>query len=156
MVEEKLYGQQEQEDLDESMREAFRQRDERLKKAASLKLQALKKTQRRVKITQKGYNMDEMYQRNSNKAFENAKSKGLDKPEDYMYMYSIKEKDFFKRVMDRKYINFEQQNEITYRLKDGIRFKPLEYITESIEVDMLKKAQANKQKGYNERKTQSI
>ena len=52
--------------------------------------------------------MDEMYQRNSNKAFENAKSKGLDKPEDYMNMYSIKEKDFFKRVMDRKYINFEQ------------------------------------------------
>ena len=29
---EKLYGQQEQEDLDESMKEAFRQRDERLKK----------------------------------------------------------------------------------------------------------------------------
>ena len=28
----KLYGQQEQEDLEESMREAFRQRDERLKK----------------------------------------------------------------------------------------------------------------------------
>jgi len=40
MVEEKLYGQQEQEDLEESMREAFRQRDERLKKAASLKQQA--------------------------------------------------------------------------------------------------------------------
>ncbi len=40
MVEEKLYGQQEQEDLDESMREAFRQRDERLKKASSLKQQA--------------------------------------------------------------------------------------------------------------------
>ena len=31
-IEEKLYGQQEQEDLDESMKEAFRQRDERLKK----------------------------------------------------------------------------------------------------------------------------
>ena len=29
---EKLYGQQEQEDLEESMKEAFRQRDERLKK----------------------------------------------------------------------------------------------------------------------------
>ena len=28
----KLYGQQEQEDLDKSMKEAFRQRDERLKK----------------------------------------------------------------------------------------------------------------------------
>ena len=30
-------------------------------------------------------------------------------------------------------------NEITYRLKDGIRYKPLEYITESIELDMLEK-----------------
>ena len=30
-------------------------------------------------------------------------------------------------------------NEIIYRLKDGIRFKPLEYITESIELDMLEK-----------------
>lgn len=42
---EKLYGQQEQEDLEESMREAFRQRDERLKKAhkrSSTNAQALK------------------------------------------------------------------------------------------------------------------
>ena len=39
-----------------------------------------------------------MYQRDSNKAFENAKSKGLDKPQDFMYMYSIKEKDFFKNI----------------------------------------------------------
>ena len=30
-------------------------------------------------------------------------------------------------------------NEITYRLKDGIRYKPLEYITEGIELDMLEK-----------------
>jgi len=30
---EKLYGQQEQEDLEESMKEAFRQRDERLRKS---------------------------------------------------------------------------------------------------------------------------
>jgi len=52
--------------------------------------------------------MDEMYQRDSNKAFENAKSKGLDKPQDFMYMYSIKEKDFFKNIMDRKYISFNQ------------------------------------------------
>jgi len=41
-------------------------------------------------------------------AFENAKSKGLDKPEDFMYMYSQENKDFFKNIMDRKYINFEQ------------------------------------------------
>jgi hypothetical protein len=30
-------------------------------------------------------------------------------------------------------------NEITYRLKDGIRFKPLEYIADGVEVDMLEK-----------------
>ena len=52
--------------------------------------------------------MNEMYQRDSNKAFENAKSKGLDKPEDFMYMYSKDNKDFFKNIMDRKYIDFEQ------------------------------------------------
>ena len=52
--------------------------------------------------------MNEMYQRDSNKAFENAKFKGLDKPEDFMYMYSKENKDFFKNIMDRKYINFEQ------------------------------------------------
>ena len=41
-------------------------------------------------------------------AFENAKSKGLNKPEDFMYMYSQDNKDFFKNIMDRKYINFDQ------------------------------------------------
>ena len=41
-------------------------------------------------------------------AFENAKSKGLDKPEDFMYMYSKENKDFFKNIMDRKYIDFDQ------------------------------------------------
>ena len=41
-------------------------------------------------------------------AFENAKSKGLNKPEDFMYMYSQDNKEFFKNIMDRKYINFEQ------------------------------------------------
>ena len=52
--------------------------------------------------------MNGMYQRNSNEAFESAKSKGLDKPEDYMYMYSQGSEDFFKRVMDRKYVSYEQ------------------------------------------------
>ena len=54
----------------------------------------------------KGIQMDGMYQRNSNEAFTNAKSKGLDKPQDYMYMYSKDNKDFFKRVMDRKYVSY--------------------------------------------------
>ena len=52
--------------------------------------------------------MNGMYQRDSNEAFTNAKAKGLDKPQDFMYMYSIKEKDFFKNIMDRKYISFNQ------------------------------------------------
>jgi len=56
---------------------------------------------------------ENMYQRDSNKAFENAKSKGLDKPEDYMYMYSKEDKDFFKNIMDRKYVSFAQ-----WRLKE--------------------------------------
>jgi len=49
-----------------------------------------------------------IYQRNSNKAFENAKLKGLNKPEDFMYMYSKENKDFFKNIMDRKYVSFAQ------------------------------------------------
>ena len=38
-----------------------------------------------------------MYQRDSNEAFENAKTKGLDKPQDFMYMYSQAKKDYFKK-----------------------------------------------------------
>ena len=49
-----------------------------------------------------------MYQRDSNEAFTNAKSKGLDKPTEVMYMYSKDNKDFFKYIMDRKYISFNQ------------------------------------------------
>jgi hypothetical protein len=49
-----------------------------------------------------------MYQRDSNKAFTNAKLKGLNKPADVMYMYSKDNKDFFKNIMDRKYISFNQ------------------------------------------------
>jgi hypothetical protein len=49
-----------------------------------------------------------MYQRDSNAAFTNAKLKGLNKPADVMYMYSKDNKDFFKNIMDRKYISFNQ------------------------------------------------
>ena len=52
--------------------------------------------------------MNEMYQRNSNKAFKNAKSKGLNKPKEYMYMYSLEQKDFFKNINFRNYISFKQ------------------------------------------------
>ena len=41
-------------------------------------------------------------------AFENAKSKGLDKPDEYMYMYSDQKKDYFKNINFRNYISFNQ------------------------------------------------
>ena len=47
-----------------------------------------------------------MYQRDSNEAFENAKTKGLNKPSEYMYMYSQANKDYFKNIMFRNYISF--------------------------------------------------
>ena len=53
----------------------------------------------------------QMYQRNSNEAFENAKLKGLNRPEDYMYMYSKGLKDFFKNINYRNYINFNQKGQ---------------------------------------------
>jgi hypothetical protein len=57
--------------------------------------------------------MDNMYQRDSNKAFKNAKSKGLNNPQDFMYMYSkhfyLKpSKDYFKNINFRNYISFTQ------------------------------------------------
>ena len=52
--------------------------------------------------------MKEIYQRDSNQAFENAKSKGLNKPGDFMYMQSKENKDFFNNIMDRKYVSFAQ------------------------------------------------
>ena len=58
--------------------------------------------------TTKETKMDGMYLRDSNEAFTNAKSKGLDKPQEVMYMYSKDNKDFFKYIMDRKYISFNQ------------------------------------------------
>ena len=51
-----------------------------------------------------------MYQRDINKAFDNAKAKGLNKPSDYMYMYSKDNKDFFKNIMNRKYIQFKYED----------------------------------------------
>ena len=41
----------------------------------------------KYKSTKKKETMENMYQRNSNEAFENAKLKGLDKPNEYMYIF---------------------------------------------------------------------
>jgi hypothetical protein len=51
---------------------------------------------------------DVMYMRDHKLAFENAKNKGLNKPNEYMYMYSKSNKDFFKNINFRNYISFEQ------------------------------------------------
>ena len=57
-------------------------------------------------------NKQEFYMRDHNKAFDNAKAKGLHDPEAYMYMYSKtvdgKNQDFFKNINFRNYIKFEQ------------------------------------------------
>ena len=50
--------------------------------------------------------MNGMYQRDHKIAFENAKAKGLNNPNEYMYMYSKDGKDFFKNTNFRNYINF--------------------------------------------------
>ena len=57
----------------------------------------------------KGTNtMNGMYQRDHKEAFENAKLKGLNNPGEYMYMYSKDNKDYFKNINFRNYINFKQ------------------------------------------------
>ena len=47
-------------------------------------------------------------EKDSQKAFENAKVKGLTKPNEYMYMYSKDNKDYFKNINFRNYISFNQ------------------------------------------------
>jgi|TARA_R100000482_G_scaffold106892_1_gene49373 hypothetical protein len=49
-----------------------------------------------------------IYNRDHIEAFNNAKDKGLKDPKNYMYMYSQNKKDYFKNIMTRKYINFNQ------------------------------------------------
>ena len=46
--------------------------------------------------------------KDSQKAFENAKSKGLNNTNEYMYMYSKDNKDYFKNINFRNYISFNQ------------------------------------------------
>jgi len=52
----------------------------------------------------------DMYLRSHKVAFENAITKGLKEPQNYMYMYSKNSGyDYFKNVMDRTYISFEHE-----------------------------------------------
>ena len=46
----------------------------------------------------------------SKDAFENAVKKGLKNPEDYMYMYTLNQKDYFKNRDNRNYISIKRDN----------------------------------------------
>ena len=50
--------------------------------------------------------MNGMYQRDHKEAFENAKLKGLNKPNEVMYMYSLENFDYFKNINFRNYTRF--------------------------------------------------
>ena len=58
------------------------------------------------KTNQPKETMKTMYQRDHKKAFENAKLKGLNKPNEFMYMYSLENFDYFKNIFFRNYIRF--------------------------------------------------
>lgn len=45
---------------------------------------------------------------NHEDAFDNAIKRGMKNPENWMYMYSDKDKDFFKHIDTRQYISFSQ------------------------------------------------
>lgn len=49
---------------------------------------------------------DEEFERDPEEAFSNAIKKGLKNPDDYMYMYSDNNKDYFKHIDTREYIEF--------------------------------------------------
>ena len=55
------------------------------------------------------------------------------------YYIGVSDISFYLTDDDGNIKTDKNGNEITYRLKDGIRYKPLEYITESIELNMLEK-----------------
>ena len=58
------------------------------------------------KTNQPKETMKNMYQRDHKKAFENAKSKGLNNPNEVMYMYSLENFDYFKNINFRNYTRF--------------------------------------------------
>lgn len=58
---------------------------------------------------------------NPNDAFENAIKRGMKNPDDWMYMYSDNNKDFFKNLYSRRYKSFSQ-----FGFKEKIKNKLLE------------------------------
>jgi hypothetical protein len=72
------------------------------------------------------YNADEI---------RNRKEKDEDNKE--YYYVAVSDITFYLYDEDGYAKTDKSGNEITYRLKDGIRFKPLEYIADGVEPDML-------------------
>ena len=58
---------------------------------------------------------------------------------DKNYYIGLSDISFYLTDDDGNIKTDKNGNEIIYRLKDRIRYKPLEYITEGIELDMLEK-----------------
>ena len=53
------------------------------------------------------------------------------------YSVGVADITFYLMDEDGNVKEDKQGNEITYWIKDGIRFKPIEYLTEDLDVDML-------------------
>ena len=53
------------------------------------------------------------------------------------YSVGVADITFYLMDEDGNVKEDKQGNEITYRIKDGIRFKPIEYLTEDLDFDML-------------------
>tara|TARA_A100001391_G_scaffold137577_1_gene96099 strand:+ start:313 stop:504 length:192 start_codon:yes stop_codon:yes gene_type:complete len=60
------------------------------------------------------------------------------------YYVGVSDITFYLHDEDGNVKTDKSGNEITYRLKDGIRFKPLEHIAEGVEVDMLQEIKEDK------------
>ena len=58
---------------------------------------------------------------NPNDAFENAIKRGMKNPDDWMYMYSDNNKDYFKNYYSRKYKSYPQ-----FGVKERIKNRSLE------------------------------
>jgi hypothetical protein len=61
--------------------------------------------------------------RDPKEAFQNAINRGLKNPEDYMYMYTDKGRDYFKNICTRNYISFRRKASFIDKLKELM--KPL-------------------------------
>jgi hypothetical protein len=62
------------------------------------------------------------------------------------YSVGIADITFYLMDEDGNVKEDKQGNEITYRIKDGIRFKPIEYLTEDLDVDMLEQERENNER----------